>query len=92
MVKNLPVQETVRDAGLIPGLGRSPGERQGNPLQYSCLEETPDGKEEARIESNTEHTGTCSALTPAWEAESTEHMAAPPAWREIEVVARESSS
>ena len=23
---------------LIPGLGRSPGERQGNPLQYSCLE------------------------------------------------------
>ena len=24
--------------GLIPGLGRSPGERDGNPLQYSCLE------------------------------------------------------
>ena len=25
------------DLGLIPGLGRSPGERNGNPLQYSCL-------------------------------------------------------
>ena len=28
----------VRDAGLIPGWGRSPGEGNGNPLQYSCLE------------------------------------------------------
>ena len=26
------------DAGMIPGLGRFPGERNGNPLQYSCLE------------------------------------------------------
>ena len=26
------------DAGLIPGSGRSPGGRYGNPLQYSCLE------------------------------------------------------
>ena len=26
------------DLGWIPGLGRSPGERHGNPLQYSCLE------------------------------------------------------
>ena len=26
------------DAGSIPGLGRSPGEEHGNPLQYSCLE------------------------------------------------------
>ena len=26
------------DVGLIPGLGRSLGERHGNPLQYSCLE------------------------------------------------------
>ena len=25
------------DPGSIPGLGRSPGERNGNPLQYSCL-------------------------------------------------------
>ena len=28
----------VRDVGLIPGLGRSPGGGHGNPLQYSCLE------------------------------------------------------
>ena len=26
------------DPGLIPGSGRSPGEGNGNPLQYSCLE------------------------------------------------------
>ena len=26
------------DSGMIPGLGRSPGEGNGNPLQYSCLE------------------------------------------------------
>ena len=28
----------VRDASLIPGLGRSPGGGNGNPCQYSCLE------------------------------------------------------
>ena len=28
------------DLGLIPGLGRFPGEGNGNPLQYSCLENT----------------------------------------------------
>ena len=28
----------VGDLGLIPGLGRCPGEGNGNPLQYSCLE------------------------------------------------------
>ena len=31
------------DSGLIPGLGRSPGEGNGNPLQYSCLENPMDG-------------------------------------------------
>ena len=35
MVKNLP--PNAGDAGSIPGLGRSPGEENGNPLQYSCL-------------------------------------------------------
>ena len=30
------------DPSLIPGLGRSPGERNGNPLQYSCLENSMD--------------------------------------------------
>ena len=39
VVKNpLANAEDVRDAGLIPGLGRSPGEGHGNPFQYSCLE------------------------------------------------------
>ena len=36
VVKNLPV--SAGDAGSIPGSGRSPGEGNGNPLQYSCLE------------------------------------------------------
>ena len=40
MVKNLPAEEG--DVGLIPGLGRSPGEGNGNPLQYSCLENPMD--------------------------------------------------
>ena len=31
------------DLGLIPGLGGSPGEGNGNPLQYSCLENPMDG-------------------------------------------------
>ena len=31
------------DLGLIPGLGRSPGEGNDNPLQYSCLENPMDG-------------------------------------------------
>ena len=39
VVKNLPANaEDLRDMGLIPGLGRSSGEGHGNPLQYSCLE------------------------------------------------------
>ena len=32
----------VGDLGSIPGLGRSPGEGNGNPLQYSCLEKSID--------------------------------------------------
>ena len=36
MVKNLPAN--AGDVGSIPGLGRSPGDGHGNPLQYSCLE------------------------------------------------------
>ena len=43
MVKNLPANAgDVRDAGSIPGLGRSPGGGHGNPLQYSCLENPMD--------------------------------------------------
>ena len=43
MVKNpLANAGDIRDMGLIPGLGRSPGEGTGNPLQYSCLENPMD--------------------------------------------------
>ena len=39
MVKNLPANEgDAGDVGLIPELGRTPGGGNGNPLQYSCLE------------------------------------------------------
>ena len=39
MVKNPPANaEDIRDMGLIPGSGRSPGGGNDNPLQYSCLE------------------------------------------------------
>ena len=39
MVKNLPPSAgDTRDTGLIPGSGRPPGGGNGNPLQYSCLE------------------------------------------------------
>ena len=34
--------EDIRDAGSVPGLGRSLGEGHGNPLQYSCLENPMD--------------------------------------------------
>ena len=38
------------DLGSIPGLGRSPGEENGNPLQYSCLENAMDrGAWQARV-------------------------------------------
>ena len=39
MLNNPPANEgDVRDVGLTPGSGRSPGEGHGKPLQYSCLE------------------------------------------------------
>ena len=58
-VKNLPeMQETQEDAGSIPGLGRSPGEGNGNPLQYSCLEnpwtEEPDRLQSMGLQSRTQ--------------------------------------
>ena len=39
VAKNPPANAgDIRDLGLIPGLGRSPGGGHGNPLHYSCLE------------------------------------------------------
>ena len=44
VVKNPPANAgDLRDAGLIPGWGRSPGGGHGNPLWYSCLENPMDG-------------------------------------------------
>ena len=40
VVKNPPAN--AGDVGSIPGLGRSPGKGNGNPLQYSCLENLMD--------------------------------------------------
>ena len=40
VVKNVPAN--AEDMGLIPGSGRSPGGGNGNPLQYSCLENSTD--------------------------------------------------
>ena len=44
LITHLPMQETqeTRDEGSVPGLVRSPGEGNENPLQYSCLENTMD--------------------------------------------------
>ena len=43
MVKNLAASAgDTGDVGLIPGSGRSPGEGNGTPLQYSCLENPMD--------------------------------------------------
>ena len=43
MVKNLPANiGDTGDRSLIPGWGRSPGIGNGNPLQYSCLENSMD--------------------------------------------------
>ena len=43
VVKNLPANAgDVSDAVSVPGLGRSPGEGKGNPLQYSYLENPMD--------------------------------------------------
>ena len=44
MVKNLPANAgDTRDSSSIPGSGRSPRGGNGNPLQYSCLENPIDG-------------------------------------------------
>ena len=43
VTQNLPANAgDARDVGSIPGLGRSPGGRHGNPLHYSCLENPMD--------------------------------------------------
>ena len=51
MAKNSPANAgDIRDVGLIPGSGRSPGGGHGDPLQYSCLE-NPTKEEPGRLQS-----------------------------------------
>ena len=46
VVKNPPANaRDIRNVGLIPGSGRSPGGGHSNPLQYSCLENTIDRRD-----------------------------------------------
>ena len=59
MVKNWPANAgDTRVMGSVPGLGRSPEEGNGNPLQYSCLEnpwtEEPDGLQSIGLQSQTQ--------------------------------------
>ena len=43
VLNNMPADaKDIRDAGLILGLGKSPGEENDNPLQYSCLKNPMD--------------------------------------------------
>ena len=57
MIKNLPANVgDTGEAGSIPGSGRSPGGGDGNPLQYSCLENPVDrGAWGAIVRSVTKH-------------------------------------
>ena len=55
VVKNLPgTAGDAGDTGLMPGLGRFPGVGNGNPLQYSCLE-NPRDRKSTRL--NSSHSG-----------------------------------
>ena len=67
VVKNTPANAgDVREAGSIPGSGRSPGGRNGNPLQFSCLENphgqrslmgySPQDRKELDMTEATDHT------------------------------------
>ena len=55
---------TAGDPGSIPGLGRSPGEGNGNPLQYPCLENLMDtGAWWAAVHAGLKESGTTERLT-----------------------------
>ena len=71
MVKNFPAKAgDIRNTGSIPGLGRSTGEGNGNPFQYSCLE-------------NPIHRGAWNtAMHGVTESDTTEHACRHPAFRD----------
>ena len=65
MAKNPPVNAgDTGDVGSIPGSGRFPGEGNGNPLQYSCLENSVDrGAGRAAVHGVTKELDTIEGLT-----------------------------
>ena len=71
MVKNFPAKAgDIRNTGSIPGLGRSTGEGNGKPFQYSCLE-------------NPIHRGAWNtAMHGVTESDTTEHACRHPAFRD----------
>ena len=78
MVKNLPANAgDERDTGFIPGSGRSPGKRNGNLFQYSCLKSSVDRRasqatvhEVTELNMMTKHTHTDTQLGTKGKAES----------------------
>ena len=68
MVKNLPANAgEIGEAGSVPGSGRSPGGGNGNPLQYSCLENPADrGAWRAAVPGITESRTQLTEHTRAW--------------------------
>ena len=67
VVKNLPaIARDTKEAGLIPGLGRSPGEENGNPPLFPCLENSMGragwqavcSPQDCKMSNTTEHTPT----------------------------------
>ena len=85
MVKNLPaIAGGIRDMGSIPGSGSSPGKGNGNPFQYSCLEDPMDrgawwatGRGVTRHDSATEHARLL--LSKRWCLQAQEDMLSFPA-------------
>ena len=76
MVKNPPANTgDRRDARLIPGSGRSPGGGHGNPLQYSCLENSMDREVWRSIVHRVAESDTTEATCTA---QHTTHTVAPP--------------
>ena len=67
MIKNPPANAgDVRDAASIPGSGRSPGGRTGNPLQYSCLGNPLDRGASWATKSQTRLSTHCTELPEYW--------------------------
>ena len=76
MIKNPPASAgDVRDAGSIPGSGRSPGGGHGNPLQYFCRENPIDRRASWATVIGSQRVGHTETTTPTHaELSSTVHI------------------